>query len=239
MRLPVAVPWARGSGAKVEAEVGWPLVVAVQGSVCVGGDGRRRGISRWRLGLGLQLPLDDGRALAVAHRDLVESRGFGVSKLPLVGGILHVLGDLLAQRDRVGALMLRQGGQLAIQDRQLVDLLDGVGIGGVEVGNQRQRAHQVRGEEFGIVEKVIDRRLGVWIGGGLGHLRRIVGFRHGASRGGRVDGGLRRTRQTLQPRVNQLVEETQREREGASRNLRGRAMGCWAAGGSLSQPWMQ
>ncbi|KAG9384769.1 ING domain containing protein [Pyrenophora tritici-repentis] len=172
----------------------------------------------------------------MAPRDLVESRGFSVGKFSLVSGIPQVLGDLLAQCHRIGALMLWQRGQLAVQGRQLVHLLHMFFVAEVEVANQRQRARQVRGEEFSIVEKVIDRRLGVWIGGGLGHLRRIVGFRHGASRGGRVDGGLGGTRQTLQPRVNQVIEETQRESEDASRNMRGRR---WAAGESLSQRWMQ
>ena len=131
-----------------------------------------------------------------------------------------MLSDLLAQQHRVGALSLSKGGQLAILDRQRVHMLDGLGVGRVEVGNQRQRAHQVRGKELGIVEEVIHRRLSIRVRGGLGHLRRIVGFRHGASRGGRVDGGLRRTRQTLQPRVNQTIEENQRDSEGASCDMR-------------------
>lgn len=127
-------------------------------------DGGRCGVARRRLGLGLQLALDDGRALAVAHRHLIQPRRLGECVLALVNGPVQLLCNLLSQDGRVGARALRQRRQRAVQRRQLVHLLHRLGVGRVEVADQRQRAHQVRGEELGVVEEVVDRRLRIRIG---------------------------------------------------------------------------
>ena len=182
---------------------------AVVGALDGGRDGRRCRVARRRLWLSLQLALDDGGALTVAHRDLVQPRCLCIRILALVDGLLQLLRDLLAQECRVGALPLGQLGQLAVQRRQLVHLLHRIRIRRIEVADQRQAAHQVRRVELGVVEEVIHRRLRIRVGRGRrvgvgGSRGRIFSVGHGASRSRGVScvRGGRCARQTLQPRVD-------------------------------------
>ena len=222
-------------GIEGQAQVGRSLVAGAHiGLVGRGGDGRRGGVARRGLWLGVQLALDDGRALAMAHRDLVQARGLGVCVLALVDGLLQMLGNLLAQQHGIRALLLGQGGELAVQRREVVHVLDGVAVRRVEMADERQGAHQVRGEEVGVVEEVVHRRLRIRVGRGrgrgLGHvdsvfdsvLDSVFGCSHGVLVGG--------ARQPLQPRVDGRVGENQGGGNGTEDNV-AKCERCGAAAG--------
>lgn len=126
---------------KVYTKVRRSLVTAIEDAVRLGRYRWRCRVARGRLWLRLELLLDYGGALAVAHRDFVQSRCLGVGIFSLVQRLLQLLCDLLAQECRVGTFVLGQRGQLAIERGELVDLLDSIAVVGIEVADERQGAH--------------------------------------------------------------------------------------------------
>jgi hypothetical protein len=169
-----------------------------------------RGVARRWLWQCLELPFDYLDALTVALGDLVQARGLGKGRLAALDGLLERHGDVSAQSGGIGSLVGGDGGQGAVLDGELVDLLDGVAAGEVELRDKAERALQVRGEELGVVEEVVDCGLGIRVRRRLG---RHVGQRssivsHGvALRGARWERDARGARETRQPRVDGVGEE--------------------------------
>jgi hypothetical protein len=161
----------------------------------------------------------------VALRNLIQARGLSKGRLAALYGLLERSGNVFAQGGRIGAFVGGDGRELAILDSELVDDVDSVAATQIQLLDETQGALEVGREKFGVIEKVIDGGLGVWVRRRLGgHFReQACIFSHDvALRGARGWRSAEWARQTLQPRVDGVCDEDPGNRQ--------RGRDTWTAG---------